>query len=103
MTGLGEIVLQIGDQQFGRVLEGVAGNPDRDTGVHEARKALKRLRALLRLARPALLQQPYRDLDRRLRDAGRRLSPLRDARVQLIMPSDGGNVLIDDMYVMEAE
>lgn len=83
MSDLGPLLRQIGEQQFDRVVDGIAGHPDRDTGVHEARKALKRLRALLRLARPALPRQPWRDLDRRLRDLGRLLSPLRDARVSL--------------------
>jgi CHAD domain-containing protein len=80
---LSPVLALIGDEQFGRVRSGLAGLPDRDTGVHEARKALKRLRALLRLVRPELRKPRFRDLDRRLRDAGRALAPMRDARVSL--------------------
>ena len=49
-------------------------------GVHEARKSCKRLRALLRLMRPAL-GDAYRAQNLRLRDAGRALSARRDADV----------------------
>jgi len=49
-------------------------------GVHEARKACKRLRALLRVMRPAL-GEAYRPQNRRLRNAARALSPARDADV----------------------
>ena len=76
-------LMEIGEEQFERVRAGLAGRPDRDTGVHHARKAIKRLRALLRLVRPELRKPRFRDLDRRLRDAGRALAPLRDARVSL--------------------
>jgi CHAD domain-containing protein len=48
-----------------------------DHDVHEARKALKRARAALRLLRPALGNNAYRFENRRLRDAGRALAPLR--------------------------
>lgn len=47
-------------------------------GIHEARKAGKRLRALLRLMRPAL-GRGYRAQNRRVRDAGRALAALREA------------------------
>ena len=46
--------------------------------VHEARKAIKKVRALLRLVRPSL-GRTYSAENRRLRDAGRKLSKLRDA------------------------
>ena len=49
-------------------------------GIHEARKACKRLRSLLRLMRPAL-GSAYRAQNLRLRDAGRALSARRDADV----------------------
>ncbi len=58
--------------------------PDGDGGaeaVHEARKALKRLRALLRVTRPALDKQGYRRENVTFRDAGRALSDARDAQV----------------------
>src|SRR5262245_53924237 len=49
--------------------------------VHEARKSLKRTRALLRLIRPALGESVYRRENGQLRDAGRLLSASRDRDV----------------------
>ena len=52
--------------------------------VHETRKSLKRLRALLRLVRPALGEQTYREENAQLRSIGGSLSrharPPRHAR-----------------------
>jgi CHAD domain-containing protein len=49
--------------------------------VHEARKDLKKARAVLRLARPALRSKAYRRENGALRDAGRLMSAARDADV----------------------
>ena len=49
--------------------------------VHEARKAFKRLRALVRLARDELGDELYRRENDTFRDAGRALSGVRDAAV----------------------
>ena len=49
--------------------------------VHESRKAFKRLRATVRLARGAIGDDTYRRENRAFRDAGRRLSGVRDASV----------------------
>ncbi|HEY2719612.1 MAG TPA: CHAD domain-containing protein, partial [Solirubrobacteraceae bacterium] len=51
--------------------------------VHEARKALKRLRALMRLLRDELGEQVYERESALLRDTGRRLAHARDAAVLL--------------------
>jgi CHAD domain-containing protein len=51
--------------------------------VHEARKALKRLRALLRLVRDELGEQTYARESAVVRDAGNRLARARDAQVLL--------------------
>jgi CHAD domain-containing protein len=53
------------------------------TAVHEARKHLKKTRALLRLARPALGRKAYRRENGALRDAGLALSGTRDADVRV--------------------
>jgi CHAD domain-containing protein len=53
------------------------------TAVHGARKCIKRLRALLRLARPGLAKSAYTELNTILRDAGRTLSTTRDRDVLL--------------------
>jgi hypothetical protein len=54
-----------------------------DERVHEARKALKSARALLRLLRPCLGEAAYLQENIALRDAARDLSELRDARTVL--------------------
>jgi CHAD domain-containing protein len=54
---------------------------DPATAIHEARKHLKKTRALLRLVRPALGEAAYRRENAALRDAARRLSAVRDADV----------------------
>ncbi len=51
--------------------------------VHEARKALKRLRALLRVLRARLGEIAYERESAALRDAGKRLAQARDAAVLL--------------------
>lgn len=51
--------------------------------VHDARKRLKKVRALLRLLRPFLGEDQYKALNVQYRDAGRRLAPLRNAQVRL--------------------
>jgi len=55
-----------------------------DEGVHAARKALKRARAGLRLLRNSLDDALYRSKNATLRDAGRQVSALRDARSLII-------------------
>jgi len=61
---------------------------DSAEAVHEARKALKRVRAVLRLCRGWLGEERYRQENTILRDAGRSLSGLRDAQV-LVETLDG--------------
>lgn len=54
-----------------------------DRRVHEVRKLCKRMRALLRLVRPALKRSAYREENVRYRDLGRLASSARDAKVVL--------------------
>lgn len=63
--------LEIAGEELGR----------RADGIHEARKALKRVRAVVRLARDSLGDEAYRRENRAFRDAGRDLSAVRDAQV----------------------
>ncbi|MCW3057232.1 MAG: domain containing protein, partial [Solirubrobacterales bacterium] len=58
------------------------GRPD-EKAVHEIRKALKRLRALVRLLRHELGEEAFARESAALRDAGRRLAGARDAEVLL--------------------
>jgi CHAD domain-containing protein len=51
---------------------------DRDASIHEVRKSVKRVRAILRLMQP-VLEENYVAEAEAWRDMGRKLSPLRDA------------------------
>ncbi|MBK5197396.1 MAG: CHAD domain-containing protein [Methyloceanibacter sp.] len=53
--------------------------PDRHSGVHSARKCLKRLRSLLLLARPGMPEPAFANLTERLAAIARGLAPARDA------------------------
>jgi hypothetical protein len=64
------------------LLEGRAGQP-RERTVHEARKALKRARALVRLQREALGRKRFAATNKALRNAGRGLAEARDAEVMV--------------------
>jgi len=77
---LGPALARIAAGQFDRITTGLRLNPDRDAAIHETRKALKRLRALLRLVRNQLGKGAFREEDVVLRDLGRRLAAARDAR-----------------------
>jgi CHAD domain-containing protein len=54
-----------------------------DIGIHESRKALRRVRALLRLVRDQLGDRTYRVENVALRDAGRLIGGSRDATVMV--------------------
>jgi CHAD domain-containing protein len=70
--------------QLRRAIAKLGGKaPLRDVSVHEVRKELKRARATLRLLRDGIGETAYRRANRRLRDAARPLSRVRDARVLL--------------------
>lgn len=64
-------------------IEGRDGGHSAQRRVHEARKALKRLRALLRLVRDELGEQGYERESAVVREAGKRLAQARDAQVLL--------------------
>ncbi len=63
-----------------RILHGRQRDPRlQDKAVHESRKRLKEVRALVRLVRSGLGEKTYRRTNWALRDAGRPLSAVRDA------------------------
>ncbi len=64
-----------------------AAPPERHSGVHDARKCLKRLRSLLLLARPGMPEPAFAALYDRLTAIARGLAPARDAHA-LIDASD---------------
>ena len=68
-------------EQFEIAIAGLQGTPDTETGVHQARKALKRVRAVLRLVRDVLGDEVYRAENTVARDVARVLSPVRESFV----------------------
>ena len=77
-----EEVRRMAVEQLDKAVEHL-GCPDgeRDVHIHEARKTIKRLRALVRLVRCDLADEVYALENQCFRDAGQRLSGLRDATV----------------------
>jgi CHAD domain-containing protein len=76
--------LSTGDGGVGAVAGASAGaQPPDETAVHETRKALKRLRALLRLLEHELGAKTYARETAVLRDVAQQLSVARDAAVML--------------------
>lgn len=69
------------DRAIGELSEGINDNPV--TAVHDARKAIKKERSLLRLARGAISSAERRRVNAALRDAARALSGARDTAVML--------------------
>jgi CHAD domain-containing protein len=55
--------------------------PDRDSTIHEVRKRIKKARAMIRLARSSVGRKAIEKADRRLREAARPFSAVRDATV----------------------
>ena len=78
-------VRRVASEQLGSAIRRLedAGHGDRVEAVHDARKSVKKARALLRLVRPGLDSAAYRAELTALRDAGRLLSGTRNADVML--------------------
>jgi CHAD domain-containing protein len=76
-------VRRIALEQIDRGLHHLQGGGDEGDPIHETRKALKRIRALLRLVRPGLTSHDYRTENARYRDIGRLLAGARDSQVLL--------------------
>lgn len=93
------------EQGFGRLLGWLAAQiatalhltltSDGESGPHQLRVALRRLRAAVRLFRPALRKPVARALLRDARDLGRIVSPLRDADVLIPRFLDAARSLRD--------
>ncbi len=70
---------RIADEQISKAIAEIQdSNRGRHDTVHQVRKRFKKLRALVRLTRPALGKQ-YQHENRWFRDAGRKFSNIRDA------------------------
>jgi CHAD domain-containing protein len=80
-------IRRVGRNRIDKSLQALAATPGResvsDEAIHQTRKRLKQVRAALRLARGEFARKEFRREDRSLRDAGRPLSRLRDAKVTL--------------------
>lgn len=78
-------LLRCAREQLDRAVQALRDEIHEDpvTAIHTARKALKKERALLRLARASLSPQQRATENVRLRDAARMLSGLRDADVMV--------------------
>jgi CHAD domain-containing protein len=81
---LGEGMRRIALGRIDHALDELRGGADdRAAAVHEARKDLKKLRAVVRLVRDEIGDELYREQNARFRDLGRKLSGARDAQVRL--------------------
>lgn len=74
---------RIGVEQIDRALGELRSDGDPGKAVHSARKSIKRLRALLRLVRPALGDAAFAKENAWFRDAAALLSGARDAEILL--------------------
>ncbi|MFO7548505.1 MAG: CHAD domain-containing protein [Acidimicrobiia bacterium] len=81
---LSEGLQRITLEQFEIAISGFQGpDADIDTAVHEARKATKRVRAVLRLVRGEIGGRVYRVENAALRDTARLIAPMRDGAVMV--------------------
>src|SRR5918999_3919048 len=80
-----EGVARIARGRIDHALDELCGKSDSspEEAVHEARKDMKKLRALLRLVRGEVGDKTYRRESDAFRDAGRELAGVRDADVML--------------------
>jgi CHAD domain len=83
-TTLALEVRRIGLEQIDIARSALARGDDRAAAVHDARRCLKRLRAMLRLVRPALGETWFKRSNRQLAGLGQRLSQSRDLDVMVV-------------------
>jgi CHAD domain-containing protein len=74
-------VRRVGSEQFELAEGHLRDAADPASSIHETRKCVKRLRALLRLVRAGIGEKPYQHENRELQQIGRLLSPARDREV----------------------
>ena len=77
-------VRRIALEQIELACAALARHSDRGAAVHDARRSLKRLRAMLRLVRPAVGEAWFKAGNRQLADLGQRLARRRDLDVMLV-------------------
>jgi CHAD domain-containing protein len=83
-TSFANEIARIARERIGRVIESLAEKPRPSAeSIHSARKDLKSLRALLKLARGSVAEEVRRNENMIFRDIGRSLSALRDSHALL--------------------
>lgn len=70
-------------EEFDRSIGALVSGSDIDPAIHEARKSMKRLRAMLRLIRDEIGDDRYRVENELLRNTARLIGPIRDASVMV--------------------
>ncbi len=80
---LAEEIRRIGVEQTGRAIAELSKPGDPHRAIHEARKSLKRTRALLHFARAGLSRGDFAKNDRRIRNLARPLSGTRDCQAMV--------------------
>lgn len=81
---VGDEIRRIAYEQIETILKQLSHpDADQEAAVHNARKSLKKLRALLRLVQNKIGREQYQQENACFRDAGRFLSEMRDAQVRL--------------------
>lgn len=78
---LNEEVRRVAREELEAAVASLGGDRDLHDGVHDARKRLKKVRAVLRLVRDVIGEERYRADNVFYRDRGRELAEVRDARV----------------------
>src|SRR6202012_1419562 len=73
-------IRKIAFQHFEKIHASLSNSKNDFESIHVARKNFKRLRALLRLVRPAIGESRYKGENEEFRTASRPLSEIRDAK-----------------------
>jgi len=94
-------------EQIDKALDHLASHRRQlDDAIHDARVCFKKVRALLRLIRGEIGARRFKDENMRLRDAGRRLSEVRDSAVVIEtfdkLANEAGNLSSQDLQGMRA-
>jgi CHAD domain-containing protein len=84
LPAIGSSLAALARKECKAVAKALANRKDRHRGIHEARKALRRLRSLLALISDAVGNESGK-IDIALRNQAKRLSALRDAQVAMAM------------------
>jgi len=82
-TDITRNVREIGTEQIDHSLKKFSGKSNKTKAVHETRKSMKRLRALLHLIKPAMRRADFRRDEARLKAIARSLSGARDMQAMI--------------------